>query len=156
MTDRREFNQWFVRTYADPDHRFTHLPSWFKNDIWEAWQAGRALAPSAQAVPDMEAEAVEPVGWTQPDFAEKLKRIGIAYICAEKTEDRADFVPLFASPPKPEGIVEALREALKPFAKIADMAPDGSNVIVNISRCRDARRALEALAARSLASRRAE
>jgi hypothetical protein len=44
----------------------------------------------------------EPIGWVQPDFAEKLKRVGLVYAYAEKTPDRADFVPLFASPPLPD------------------------------------------------------
>jgi hypothetical protein len=42
LTDRREFNKWYVETFADSDHRFTHLPSWLKADLWLAWQAGRA------------------------------------------------------------------------------------------------------------------
>jgi hypothetical protein len=36
---RREFNAWYVRTFSDPDHRFTHMPSWLKADLWLAWQA---------------------------------------------------------------------------------------------------------------------
>lgn len=42
--------------------------------------------------------------------------------------------------------VERLKEALKPFARIADMeerAEPESSVIVNVSRCRDARAALQ-------------
>lgn len=48
----------------------------------------------------------------------------------------------------PIGTMERLRrceEALKPFARIADMeekAKAGASVIVNISRCREARAAL--------------
>lgn len=40
--ERREFNRWFVETFADPDHSFTHIPRWMKSDLWLAWQAGRA------------------------------------------------------------------------------------------------------------------
>lgn len=39
---RREFNRWFARKYQDADGGFTHIPRWFKADMWEAWQAGRA------------------------------------------------------------------------------------------------------------------
>lgn len=41
--------------------------------------------------------------------------------------------------------VEGLRDALKPFARVADMEerePDGASVFVNVSRCRDARAAI--------------
>ena len=41
--NRREFNRWFVRHYPDADGKFTHLPRWFKGDLWETWQAARAL-----------------------------------------------------------------------------------------------------------------
>ena len=45
--DRRKFNRWYVRTFRDPDHKFSHMPSWLKADLWEAWQAGRSALASA-------------------------------------------------------------------------------------------------------------
>lgn len=39
-----------------------------------------------------------------------------------------------------------LREALKPFARVADQeerTPSGSSILVNVDRCRDARQALK-------------
>lgn len=39
-----------------------------------------------------------------------------------------------------------LREALKPFARVADheeRTPSGSSILVNVDRCRDARQALK-------------
>lgn len=38
---RRGFNRWFSHNYQDADGRFTHLPRWFKSDLWDVWQAAR-------------------------------------------------------------------------------------------------------------------
>lgn len=42
---RREFNRWFSHRYQDADGRFTHLPRWFKADLWDAWTASREAIP---------------------------------------------------------------------------------------------------------------
>lgn len=42
LSERQEFNRWYVNTFADHDGQFTHMPRWIKADLWLAWQAGRA------------------------------------------------------------------------------------------------------------------
>jgi hypothetical protein len=48
---RREFNRWYVTTFADQDGKFTHMPKYLKADLWEAYQAGRAALEAAVQSP---------------------------------------------------------------------------------------------------------
>lgn len=41
---RKRFNRWFVENHADPDHKFSHMPSWLKADLRKAWDAATAEA----------------------------------------------------------------------------------------------------------------
>lgn len=51
---RKRFNRWFVENHADPDHKFSHMPSWLKADLRKAWDA--ATAEAATIISELQAE----------------------------------------------------------------------------------------------------
>lgn len=50
---RKRFNRWFVENHADPDHKFSHMPSWLKADLRKAWDA--ATAEAATIISELQA-----------------------------------------------------------------------------------------------------
>ncbi len=110
------------------------------------------MTPDSAAVAAIGPDMVKPDGW-------RWRYEGEAIWTVHKHKPRwhnaimtdVELEPLYALSPafiERIGALERenarLREALKPFARIADMEekqPDGASVMVNVSRCRDARAA---------------
>lgn len=82
--------------------------------------------------------------WRRKDAFQSREQNEEAKLCDEAA-DEIERLRSLATQHHQGGEVERLREALKPFARIADMeerAGPMDSVMVNVARCRDARAAL--------------
>lgn len=124
-----------------------HVPDW----KWRGYdEDARAVLTAALSVPAPGTGGAEPVAWR---YRGKFKW----FFRVNNKGNHAGWLPLYdhpapvSTPPAGDmGAVKGLVSALKPFASIADMepnTPDAASTFVNISRCRDARAALDAYAA---------
>lgn len=109
---------------------------------------GRQEAAALDAVSNEDLAAIREFAAAQSLYkpttlAHKLFVNSVCSVAKAWIEEHSALIP---AKPAVE-VVEALKAALKPFARIAEMepnTPDGESAIVNISRCREALAALQA------------
>lgn len=138
-----------LRDMTGQDFDFHHLQVVAEHVIRTALRTGQLVPaqPSGDVVEAVARHLCEREilkAYTRPDRADELKefrKIEVDHLW----ENYKDLATAAITTYEAVSGVTKMREALRPFARIADQenrTPSGSTVLVNVDRCRDARAAL--------------